>query len=68
MKLSREWVKLEKRLRTSLGTLLLTGWEDKRILRRVAPEVEGHLKRVVSWSREKPANRALPAALSAVHI
>lgn len=69
MKLSRKRVKLEKKLRTSPGTLLLIGWEDERILRRVASEVEGDLRESgILEPSKKPGNRVLPAALSAAHI
>lgn len=52
-----------------LGTLLLTGREDKRRLRRVASEVGGDPRESgVLEPSKKPGNRTLPAALSAAHM
>ena len=60
--------KARKKLRISPGTLLLTGWEDKRIL-RMASEVGGDLKESgILEPSKKPGNRVLPAALSAARI
>lgn len=57
-KIIQETGKARKELRTNPGTLLLTGWEDERILRRVASEVEGDLREShILEPSKKPGNR-----------